>query len=346
MTYVVISLVASVLFLLALAFTYAATGTVNLADLAGRIAELPDGLRAALAALLLVVFGIKAALFPLYFWLPDSYPTAPAAVTAIFAGLLTKVGVYAIIRTQTLLFGDDSRPQTLILVTAGLTMVVGILGAIAQEDLKRIFSFYIVSQIGYIVMGLGLFTVAGLAGAVYAIVHHIVLKTALFLAGGLVEQTTGTSRLNTLGGLVRTSPIVAVLFLLPALSLAGIPPFSGFVAKFGIFDATAEASEWTILAVGVLVGLLTLFSIFKVWVSVFWSPAQAAPEPARSPDVDQEGVAVTPPNGPPMMVLPTAVLAVATLAIGVAAGPLYQYSERAAADLLDPAGYLRAVLGG
>ncbi len=346
MTYVVISLVASVLFLLALAFIYAATGTVNLADLAGRIAELPDGVRAALAALLLVVFGIKAALFPLYFWLPDSYPTAPAAVTAIFAGLLTKVGVYAIIRTQTLLFPADSRPQTLILVLAGLTMVVGVLGAIAQEDLKRIFSFYIVSQIGYIVMALGLFTVAGLAGAVYAIVHHIVLKTALFLAGGLVEQTTGTSRLNTLGGLARTSPIIAVLFLLPALSLAGIPPFSGFVAKFGIFDATAQASEWTILAVGVLVGLLTLFSIFKVWVSVFWSPAQAAPEPARSPDVHQEHVAVTPPNGPAMMLIPTAVLAAATLAIGVAAGPLYEFSERAAADLLDPSGYLRAVLGG
>jgi multicomponent Na+:H+ antiporter subunit D len=346
MTYVVISLVASVLFLLALAFTYAATGTVNLADLAGRIAGLPDGVRAALAALLLVVFGIKAALFPLYFWLPDSYPTAPAAVTAIFAGLLTKVGVYAIIRTQTLLFPADSRPQTLILVLAGLTMVVGVLGAIAQEDLKRIFSFYIVSQIGYIVMGLGLFTVAGLAGAVYAIVHHIVLKTALFLAGGLVEQTTGTSRLNTLGGLVRTSPIIAAVFLLPALSLAGIPPFSGFVAKFGIFDATARESQWTILAVGVLVGLLTLFSIFKVWVSVFWSPAHAAPEPARSPDVHEEHVAMTPPNGPAMMLVPTAVLAAATLAIGVAAGPLYEFSERAAADLLDPSGYLRAVLGG
>jgi multicomponent Na+:H+ antiporter subunit D len=345
MTYVVISLVASVLFLLALAFTYASTGTVNLADLTGRIAELPDGMRAALAALLLVVFGIKAALFPLYFWLPDSYPTAPAAVTAIFAGLLTKVGVYAIIRTQTLLFPESSRPQTLILVVAGLTMVVGILGAIAQEDLKRIFSFYIVSQIGYIVMALGLFTVAGLAGAVYAIVHHIVLKTALFLAGGLVEQTAGTSRLSTLGGLARTSPVVAVLFLLPALSLAGIPPFSGFVAKFGIFDATAREHQWPILAVGLLVGLLTVFSIFKVWISVFWSPAHRSPVPARSADVDPATVATTPANGPSMMLGPTAVLATATLVIGLAAGPLYALSERAAADLLDRTGYLQAVLG-
>ena len=202
MTYVVISLVASVLFLIGLAFTYAATGTVNMADLAGRIADLPSGVRAALAGLLLVVFGIKAALFPLYFWLPDSYPTAPSAVTAIFAGLLTKVGVYAIIRTQTLLFPADSRPATLILVIAGATMVVGVLGAIAQEDVKRIFSFYIVSQIGYIIMGLGLFTVAGLAGAVYAIVHHIVVKTTLFLVGGLIEHADGSSRLNRLGNMV------------------------------------------------------------------------------------------------------------------------------------------------
>ena len=177
MTYVVVSLVASVLFLVALALIYAATGTVNLADLAERVAVLPSGVRSGLAGLLLVVFGIKAALFPLYFWLPDSYPIAPSAVTAILAGLLTKVGVYAIVRTQTLMFPPDSRPATLLLVAAGATMVVGVLGAIAQDDVRRIFSFYIVSQIGYIIMGLGLFTVAGLAGAVFAIVHHIVVKT-------------------------------------------------------------------------------------------------------------------------------------------------------------------------
>ena len=228
MTYVVISLLASVLFLTALALVYAATGTVNMADLAGRIAELPSGVRAGLRLLLLVVFGIKAALFPLFFWLPDSYPTAPTPVTAVFAGLLTKVGVYAIIRTQTLLFPAEAGRPTLILVIAGATMVVGVFGAIAQDDIKRILSFHIVSQIGYMVMGLGLFTVAGLAGAVFYIVHHIVVKTTLFLVGGLIEHAGGSSRLTRLGGMVATAPLLAVLFLLPALSLAGIPPFSGF----------------------------------------------------------------------------------------------------------------------
>jgi multicomponent Na+:H+ antiporter subunit D len=376
MTYVVISLVASVLFLVALAFTYASTGTMNMADLGSHIAELPDGVRAALAGLLLVVFGIKAALFPLYFWLPDSYPTAPSAVTAIFAGLLTKVGIYAILRTQTLLFPPDSRPATLILIAAGATMVVGVLGAIAQEDIRRIFSFYIVSQIGYIIMGLGLFTVAGLAGAVYAIIHHIVVKTTLFLVGGLIEHTGGSSRLSRLGGMVAAAPIVAVLFLLPALSLAGIPPFSGFAAKFGLFDATAQEGQWTILAVAVLVSLLTLFSIFKIWIAVFWAPREAPAEPAvtatpvpamagPSPmgshdgrsgqqtaetatpvQLAEETAALTDgPRIPRLMLVPTAVLAVLTLAIGVAAGPLYELSERAAAELLDPTAYRTAVLG-
>jgi multicomponent Na+:H+ antiporter subunit D len=332
MTYVVVSLIASVLFLLALAITYAATGTVNLADLGGRIAALPSGLRAALAGLLLVVFGIKAAIVPLAFWLPDSYPTAPSAVTAIFAGLLTKVGIYAIIRTQTLLFPPDERIESILLVAAGLTMVVGVLGAIAQDDIRRTFSFYIISQIGYIVMGVGLFTIAGLAAAVFAIVHHIVVKTTLFLVGGLVEHTSGSSRLARLGGLAGTAPAIAVLFLLPALSLAGIPPFSGFPAKFGLFDATARERQWAILAIAVLVSVLTLYSIFKVWIAVCWRPRPAAADAPSRP-------------APLLMLAPTAVLAALTLAIGVAAGPLYRYCDRAAADLIDPIGYRAAVLG-
>ena len=200
-------------------------------------------------------------------------------------------------------------------------MVVGILGAIAQEDVRRIFSFYIVSQIGYIIMGLGLFTVAGLAGAVYAIVHHIVVKTTLFLVGGLIEHHGGSSRLSRLGGMVATAPAVAVLFLLPALSLAGIPPFSGFAAKFGLFDATARSGQWTILAVAVLVSLLTLFSIFKIWIAVFWSPRdrrRAAPADAhRRPSRRRCRPAHAAAGRRVLMLVPTTVLAVLTLVIGV-----------------------------
>jgi multicomponent Na+:H+ antiporter subunit D len=336
MTYVVISLLASALFITALAFLYAATGTVNMADLAGKVADLPPGLRSGLAVLLLVVFGIKAALFPFFFWLPDSYPTAPSPVTAVFAGLLTKVGVYAIIRTQTLLFPADSRPGTLLLWLAGLTMVIGILGAIAQSDVKRILSFNIVSHIGYMAMGLGLFTVAGLAATILYVVHHIVAKTTLFLTGGLIEHVGGSSRLSRLGGMVKTAPVVAVLFVVPALSLAGIPPLSGFVPKFALVDAGLEAGQPGIVAVSVLVSLLTLFSLMKIWSGAFWNP------PEDEPDLPPYAVGRL--GGPPLMVVPTAMLMLLGLGIAAAAGPLYALSQRAAADLLDPSGYVQAVL--
>ena len=186
-TYVVVSVLSSVVFLIAIAMIYAATGTVNMADLAVKLGELPTDVQMVLHVLLLVGFGIKAAVFPLSFWLPDSYPTAPAPVTAVFAGLLTKVGVYAMIRTETLLFPGE-HVNALLLVVAALTMVVGILGALAQTDIKRILSFILVSHIGYMIFGLGLATEAGLAATVYYVAHHITVQTALFLITGRVLE--------------------------------------------------------------------------------------------------------------------------------------------------------------
>ena len=336
MTYVVISLLASTLFVTALALLYSATGTLNMAELARQIRELPDGLQSAFAVLLVVVFGIKAALFPLFFWLPDSYPTAPGPITAVFAGLLTKVGIYAIIRTQTLFFPPDARPATLLLVLAAATMLIGVLGAIAQDDVQRILSFDIVSQVGYMVMGLALFTVAGVAGAVFYIVQHIIVKTSLFLTAALIEHTGGSSRLSRLGGMVRTAPMLAVLFLLPALSLAGIPPLSGFIGKLALVEAGVASEDYAIVAVSLLVSLLTLFVMVKIWSGVFWSPADRLPEPPPA-RTNRFG-------GPLLMVAPTVVLVICGLAVTVAAGPLYDLSERTARDLLAPATYIHVVL--
>jgi multicomponent Na+:H+ antiporter subunit D len=336
MTYVVISLVASVLFIAALALLYTATGTVNLADLSERIPGLAPGLQTALALLLVVVFGIKAAVFPLFFWLPDSYPTAPSPVTAIFAGLLTKVGVYALIRTQLLLFPDSARPATVMLWIAGLTMVVGVLGAVAQNDLKRILSFHIVSQIGYMVMGLALFTVAGVAAAVYFIVHQVVVKTALFLTGGLVEHVGGSSRLDRVGGLMGTAPVLAALFLLPALSLAGFPPMSGFIGKFALFDAGVGSAELWVVSAGVVAAFLTLFSMTKIWVGAFWNPRENEPQ-ATPHEPGRWG-------GPLLMVAPTATLVLLTVAIGLWSGPIYDLMTRTAEGLLDPSIYRSEVL--
>lgn len=335
MTYVVISLLASTLFVTALALLYAATGTVNLADLAVKLATLPSGVRMAFSLLLIVVFGIKAALFPLFFWLPDSYPTAPSPITAVFAGLLTKVGLYAIVRTQTLLFPNDL-PTTVLLVIAGMTMVVGVLGAIAQDDVKRILSFSIVSQIGFMVMGLGFGTVAGLAAVVFSMIHHIVVKTALFCSSALVEHVGGSSRLSRVGGLARTAPVIGVLFLLPALSLAGVPPFSGFVAKLSLIAAGFADHQWAIVAVSIVVSLLTLFTMMRIWIGVFWSP-QEEPAPVVAGPTGRLGA-------PAAMVLPTAVLVAATLVIAFAAGPIFSFAQRTAQDLHRPAGYVSKVL--
>jgi multicomponent Na+:H+ antiporter subunit D len=338
MTYVVISLVASTFFVTAVGLIYAATGTVNMADLAGKIGDLPEPVRNALGILLLVVFGIKAAIFPLFFWLPDSYPTAPTPVTAIFAGLLTKVGVYAIIRTQTLLFPSDDGGSVLLLGIAVATMVVGVLGAIAQNDVKRILSFHIVSQIGYMIMGLGLFTVAGIAGAIFYIVHHIVVKTTLFLVGGLVENATGTGELRRLGGLLHRAPLIAVLFVIPALSLAGLPPFSGFVAKLALVQAGMDADRYFMVGASLIVSLLTLFSMTKIWAGVFWGTPDEEP-----PFLSARGASRL--AAPRLMVAPTAALVVISLAVAMGAAPLYDVSRQAAEVLVERTPYIQAVLG-
>ena len=327
-SYVVIGLVASALLLTTIALLYGTTGTVNMADLAGRLDQIPSGLRSALGWMLFLVFGIKAAIFPLFFWLPDSYPVAPTPVTAVFAGLLTKIGVYAIIRTQTLLFPSDG-PATFMLVIAGLTMLVGVLGAIAQKDMKRILSFHIVSQIGYMIMGLGFFTLAGLTAAIVFIVHQIVVKGTLFLVTGLVEESEGSGAIDEISGVARRSPVIGVLFLISALSLAGLPPLSGFIGKLGLMQAGFDAGRWIVVSVSLVASLLTLFSMTKIWSGVFWG------EPS-SEDRDRFR------RG---MIGATVALVAFSGLIAIAGEPLFTYAERAASELLDVSGYRDLVLG-
>jgi multicomponent Na+:H+ antiporter subunit D len=278
-TYVVVSLTSSLIFLAAIGLIYASTGTVTMAQLATRLGELPDGMQLLLQSMLLIAFSIKAAVFPLSAWLPDSYPTAPAPVTAVFAGLLTKVGVYAIMRTQTLLFPGGGLDD--LLMWAGLaTMVMGILGAVAQTDIRRMLSFTLVSHIGYMVFGIALGTTAGLAGAIFYVAHHIAIQTSLFLVAGLIERQGGSTSVNRLGGLAKRSPLLAVLFFVPAMNLAGIPPFSGFIGKLGLLQAgVADGSPLalTVVAGGVVTSLLTLLAVARVWTRAFWRPPTQEP---------------------------------------------------------------------
>ncbi|MRR53361.1 MAG: Na+/H+ antiporter subunit D [Deltaproteobacteria bacterium] len=335
--YVSLNLIASTFFLSAIGILYGVAGTLNMADLARYLHSTPHtGLMTVLAMLFLIAFGIKSALFPLFFWLPASYHTPPAAVSAIFAGLLTKVGVYSLIRVFTLLFVRDVEfTHGLILLIAGLTMVTGVLGAVAQNEFRRVLSFHIISQVGYMVLGLGLFTKTALAGSVFYIVHHIIVKTNLFLVSGVVRRLRGTLDLGRLGGLYRNAPFLSLLFLIPALSLAGLPPLSGFWAKLALVRSALVAESYPIAVVALLVGLLTLLSMTKIWGKAFWgeSPATAAGEIQLSAFSRVS------------LYLPMIILALVTVSIGFLAEPLYAMSLRAAEQLLNPAGYIDAVLG-
>lgn len=353
--YVIVSLVSSVLFLVSIAAVYAATGTVNLAALPERLAELPDPVQLVLQLLLLVTFSIKAAVFPLSAWLPDSYPTAPAPVTAVFAGLLTKVGIYAIIRVQTLVF-PDSDLQPLLLSAAVLTMVIGILGAVAQSDIKRMLSFTLVSHIGFMLFGIGLATELGYSGAIFYVVHHITVQTALFLVAGLIEYRTGTTQLEQLGGLARAAPVLAVLFFVPAMNLAGIPPFSGFLGKLALVQAGVEPAEplaYVAVGAAIVTTLLTLYAIAKAWNRAFWHPVDEdarLDQPATGSLHHGAAAATTSPEMtalhlPRGMALPTIALVGFSVFLTVAAGPLFGIADRAAAELLEQTPYIEAVLG-
>lgn len=357
-SYVMVSMVSSLIFLCGIAFAYAATGTLNLAQMALRFDDIPVGTRMAIFGVLLVAFGIKAAVFPLSTWLPDSYPTAPAPVTAVFAGLLTKVGVYAIIRAHTLLFPQGELDNVL-MVCGLLTMIVGILGAIAQTDIKRLLSFTLVSHIGYMIFGVALSTQSGLSGAVYYVAHHIVVQTTLFLVVGLIERQAGSSSLRRLGGLAAASPVLAIVFLVPALNLGGIPPFSGFIGKIALLQAgVAHPSvlSWLLVAGGTVTSLLTLYVVARVWTKAFWRARADAPEgdladvsPSALIDESEEDIAFVDREDvgkmPVFMLLPTIGLVGVGLALTIFAGPMIGISDRAAQDLQNRDVYITAVLG-
>jgi multicomponent Na+:H+ antiporter subunit D len=334
--YVTLNLLSSSLFLAAVGILYGVAGTLNMADLSVELRDpASPGLILTLAMLFLVAFGIKAAMFPLFAWLPASYHTPPVAVSAIFAGLLTKVGVYALIRVFTLIFTQDvALTHGLILVVAGLTMITGVLGAAAQNEFRRILSFHIVSQIGYMLMGLGLFTKLALAGSVFYIAHHIVVKTNLFLVSGIAERLKGSFELKRLGGLYHEQPLLGLLFLIPALSLAGIPPLSGFWAKLLLVRSGLDVEGYVIVTVALAVSLLTLFSMTKIWAEAFWKPT---PEGSTGVGLTRAGWRQT--------LGPVAALALVTVAIGAFAEPVLALAMRAAEQLLDPAEYVRAVFG-
>lgn len=333
-TYVGLNLLASAFLLTAIGLLYGQAGTLNLADLARAWPERrTPGLDASLSMLFLTAFGIKAGLFPLFFWLPASYHAPPAAIGALLAGLLTKVGVYSMVRVFTLLFPDPAAlVYSAILVLSGVTMVVGLIGALSQYDMRRVLSFNLIGHIGFTTVGLALGTPAALGGSIVYVLHHMLVISTLFLVSGLFLRQRRTTDLRVLGGLYRAQPLIACMALVPIFSLAGIPPLSGFIAKLAVIGPMLAEQQYALAGTALTVSLLTVLSMARVWEEAFWKPA---PETAALPHQPRLGAIV---------VAPVAMLVSLTIAMSVGAGPLYSVATRAAEQLLDNEGYVRAVL--
>ena len=330
--YAALNIVPTTVLLIAVALVYGMTGTLNMADVARALPGLEDRTAPRVVFLLmLVAFGSKAAIFPLFFWLPASYPTPSVPVSALFAGLLTKVGVYSMYRVFLIVLPQElAELRWVVGSVAAATMVVGVLGALAQDEIRRILSFHIISQIGYMVMGIALLTAAGAVGGIFYVLHHIIVKTNLFLIGGIAGRVSGSTELDKMGGLLRSHPGLAALFVIPAASLAGVPPLSGFWAKLLLVKSGLDIEAYVLVALALVVGLLTLLSMSKIWQKAFWSaPRKQRPEP-RSNWV---------------LYLPVTALSGLTVAIGLYAEVLGRIAERAAVQLFDPASYIDAVLG-
>lgn len=368
--YVAVNLFASTLLLSGVGLIYATAGTVNLAQLHGAAAD--DPAVAIGGGVVLTAIGIKAAVVPVHGWLTRTYSMTSPAVTALFSGIHTKVAIYAIYRIYSLLFDGDQRFLWIALVITSATMLIGVLGAIGERTTRSILVFHMISQIGYILIGVGLFTGLGLAAGIFYLLHHMIVKASLFLSTGALEETYGTGRVDKLGGMLKREPLVAVTFMIAALSLAGLPPFSGFVAKFTIIQATLEQSHYWVAVVAVVVSVFTLLSMLKIWTGVFMGPEpddlqeralvyQERMHGKRYLRVRAQAgtptLTIGPPTGtmsqvltgqravrvPLKLIMPGLILAGITVFFGLGAELLMVLSETAAQNLLNPETYVNAV---
>lgn len=340
--YVTLNLLASILFITAIAFIYGMTGTLNLADIAVKIQDIENKELVSISALLFFVgLGIKTAVFPLYFWLPASYHTPLSAISAIFGGLLTKVGVYTMLRIFSLFFLPEPFISGVITVVAIFTLLAGAMGAMIQNDLRKMFSWMIVCHIGFMIAGLGMYSAVAIAGAVFYLFHDIIVKTNLFMVSGLIHRITGSFKLKKLGGLYERHPAKTLLIAIPLFSLVGIPPLSGFWPKVLLINGGIETgSHFAIVAI-LIASFVTLFAIGKVWVEVFWKIPPN--KPFRKHFYSFYDLREVQKVG---FILPIAVLAAVSLFFGLGAGWVYSICEQIATDLMEPEKYIDVILNG
>lgn len=339
--YVTMNLLASVIFLTAIAILYGLAGSLNMADLSLKVAEIENrGLVNLTAILFLIGFGIKSAVFPLYFWLPASYHTPPPAISAIFAGLLTKVGVYALLRVFTLIFIPDEFTGNLISWIAVLTILSGALGALVQNNIRKVFSYLIVCHIGFMIAGLAMYSSMALTGTMFYLIHDIIIKTNLFLISGLIFKIKGTYSMRLLGGFYKSHPKFSLLIALSFFSLVGIPPLSGFWAKLFWIETGIATQDYILVGFIILGSLITLFVMARMWSEVFWKEGNELPKKEYVKYFFE-----LKPLKRYAMVIPIVLLTMVSLYIGLGAEHIVSVAELVGQELMDPSSYIEAVLG-
>ncbi|MBW7475399.1 Na+/H+ antiporter subunit D [Paenibacillus oenotherae] len=366
--YMLINIVSSTLFVAAVAYLYGTVGTLNMADLSLRVAEAgQEGVLNVIAILFLVVFAIKAGLF-LFFWLPGSYSAPPAVVTALFGALLTKVGLYALIRTFTLIFyHEPAAAHSWIGWMAGATMILGALGAVAYSDIGRILNYNVIISVGLIAFGLAASTEESLNGVVFYLLHDMAAKALLFILGGIIVGLSGTRRLQEMGGLMKRCPPIGWMFFLTALAIAGIPPLSGFAGKLLLIQGGLRAGYYGLSAVSLLTSLIVLYSLLRLFMAAFWGEAKAQPASlppssgfALMPAAAAAAVSTSTRRAPASastsaraitlapvrkrLVLASGALLLIVISMGIGSEWVYSFTAEAGETLMNPAIYIDAVL--
>ncbi|WP_147057107.1 Na+/H+ antiporter subunit D [Sporosarcina luteola] len=330
--YILVNVVSSALFVITVAFLYSVVGTLNMADISVKITEIGQpGIITLIAVLLLIVFGIKGSIFPLHFWLPGSYAAPPIPVLALFGALLTKVGVYAIMRTYTLFFTHNiGFTHEILMALSILTILIGCIGALAYFDLKQIIIYNIVIAVGVILFGAAQMNEAGISGAIFYLIHDMLIKGALFLLIGIIIYVTGTSNLRKMGGLMKTHAPLGWFFLIAAFGLAGIPPLSGFVGKLLIAQGAFQAGNVWGSIIMLASSLIVLLSVMRIFIYAFWG------EPVELPKTNRKSYV--------RMMFPAIAMVVLSIFYGVGTEWLIPYMTDATDVLLDPSIYIDAVL--
>ncbi|KKK34078.1 monovalent cation/H+ antiporter subunit D [Salinicoccus sediminis] len=326
--YLLVNLISSNFFVLGLAYLYSVTGSLNMADIYLKLEDY-DGnmvIMTVLAVVFLFVFATKAGLFPLFFWLPGSYYAPPMPIIALFGALLTKVGVYAIARTYSLFFIENQAfTHQALLLMALLTIIMGSIGALAYTDMKKIIIYNILIAVGVIIVGFSMMDEIGTIGAMYYLIHDMIIKAALFMLVGFIIYRTGKADSEHLGGLIRKHPVTGWMFLVAGFALAGVPPLSGFYGKFFIVQSTFDNDHYVAGIIVLVSSLAVLISVVRIFMNVFWR--------------GEMDFSTLKPIKTDKLLFASIGLVIVSVAFGLAADLLYPFFEMAASSFHDPASY-------